>query len=179
MSRIGKNPIPFDAKKVKIDLAGTMITVSGPNGQLGLDTRGHVKVRQEDGQLLVERHGDGQQDRAFHGLYQRLLVSMVTGVTEGFKKELQLVGVGYRAAMDGNSLVLTLGYSHEVRFPAPAGIKLAAPTPNSIVITGSDKQQVGQVAANIRSLRPPEPYKGKGIRYLNEQIRRKVGKTGA
>ena len=177
MSRIGKNPIPLP-QAVKVALEGGAVTVEGPKGRHSLDLRGHVKVRREDDRLLVERHGDGRQDRAFHGLYQRLLVSMVTGVTDGFKKELQLVGIGYRAAMDGSTVVMTLGLSHEVRFPTPEGVELAVPAPDRIVVSGSDKQRVGQVASDIRALRPPEPYKGKGIRYVGEQVRRKVGKTG-
>ncbi|MEN6626877.1 MAG: 50S ribosomal protein L6 [Candidatus Sumerlaeia bacterium] len=178
MSRIGKNPIAIP-KGVQVTMDGSTVSVKGPKGNASIDYRGHVAVSHVEDHLEVARHSDDRQDRAYHGLYQRLLVSMVKGVTEGFNKELQLVGVGYRAAMDGKTLVMTLGYSHEVRFAPPEGITLAAPAQDRIVVSGSDKQLVGQVAANIRSLRGPEPYKGKGIRYVNEHIRRKVGKTRA
>ncbi|MCE5228308.1 50S ribosomal protein L6 [bacterium] len=178
MSRIGKNPIAI-AKGVQVTLAGSAVSMKGPKGSASLDCRDHVKVSQVESHLEVARHSDDRQDRAYHGLYQRLIASMMKGVTEGFTKELQLVGVGYRASMDGKTLVMTLGYSHEVRFAPPEGITLASPAQDRIVVSGSDKQLVGQIAANIRSLRGPEPYKGKGIRYVNEHIRRKVGKTRA
>jgi large subunit ribosomal protein L6 len=158
---------------------GPLVAVKGPKGSTSLDYRGHVEITQDGAALHVARKSDEGQDRAYHGLYQRLLGNMVKGVTKGFQRELELVGVGYRAAMDGATLVLALGYSHEIRFQPEAGITIASPKPTQIVVTGIDKQRVGQVAANIRALRPPEPYKGKGIRYAGEHVRRKVGKTGA
>lgn len=179
MSRIGKIPIPIP-KGVDVQMGpGALVSVKGPKGTMSLDYRDHVVVKHEEGALHVARKSDEQQDRAYHGLYQRLVTSLVKGVTEGFKKDLELVGVGYRAVMDGATLVLSLGYSHEIRYIAQEGITLAAPKPTQIVVAGVDKQKVGQVAAVIRGFRPPEPYKGKGIRYAGEQIRRKVGKAGA
>ncbi|HOR27548.1 MAG TPA: 50S ribosomal protein L6 [Candidatus Sumerlaeota bacterium] len=177
MSRIGKIPITLPrGAEARID--GNVLTVKGPKGSLSLDFHNHVKVRLEDGALLVERHSDERQDRAYHGLYQRLIRNMVTGVAEGFAKQLELVGVGYRATMDGKTLVMNLGFSHEVRFGPIDGVTLAVPDPTHVTVNGIDKQLVGQVAANIRRIRPPEPYKGKGIRYSGEHIRRKVGKAG-
>ena len=178
MSRIGKVPIPIPTG-VDVQLAApATVKVKGPKGALNLDYRGHVKVTREGNVLRVERFSDERQDRAFHGLYHRLIRAMLQGVTTGFRKELELVGVGYRAALDGKALVLALGFSHEVRVAAPEGITFATPKPTQIVISGADKQQLGQVAADIRGLRPPEPYKGKGIRYAGEHVRRKVGKAG-
>ena len=179
MSRIGKIPIEIP-KGIDVKLGpGTEVTVKGSRGQLGLDTRGHVDLSREGDSIKVDRHSDSRQDRAYHGLYQRLIHNMITGVDKGFSRELELVGVGYRAQMDGTTLVVSVGYSHDVRYPPPAGIKIGTPKPNQIVVEGADKQAVGQVAAEIRAFRPPEPYKGKGIRYAGEHIRRKVGKTGA
>lgn len=178
MSRIGKIPIKVPAG-VDVNFAGSVISVKGPKGVLSVDYKNHVVVKHEDGALHVARNSDNQQDRAYHGLYQRLLTNLVHGVTQGFQRDLELVGVGYRAAMDGRVLVLALGYSHEIRFNPEEGITLSTPKPTQITVAGVDKQRVGQVAAVIRSFRPPEPYKGKGIRYVGEQIRRKVGKAGA
>lgn len=179
MSRIGK--IPIDVPKgVDITITPAMkVTVKGPKGQLDLDTQSRVSVTFEEGQIHVARPDDTTPSRAFHGLYQRLLTNMVLGVSTGFMKELQIEGVGYRAAKDAKGLTFALGYSHPVPFPAPVGITLEAPEPTRVVVQGCDKQLVGQVAAKIRALRKPEPYKGKGIRYKGEHIRRKVGKTGA
>lgn len=179
MSRIGKIPIPI-AKGVEVQMGPDFtVAVKGPKGSLSLDYRDHVVVKHENGALHVARKSDEMQDRAFHGLYQRLLTSLVKGVTLGFQKDLELIGVGYRAAMDGKNLVLNLGYSHEIRYVPEEGITLAVPKPTQIVVSGVDKQKVGQVAAIIRGFRPPEPYKGKGIRYVGEHVRRKVGKAGA
>ena len=179
MSRIGRIPIPVP-KGVEVTISPEMaVSVKGPKGQLQLSTHKRVAVKLENSQIQVERPNDSKESRAFHGLYQRLLESMVRGVTQGFQKELQIEGVGYRAAADGKGLTFTLGFSHPVKFPAPAGITLTAPEPTRVLVAGCDKQLVGQVAANIRALRKPEPYKGKGIRYKDEHIRRKVGKTGA
>jgi large subunit ribosomal protein L6 len=178
MSRIGKIPVQIP-KGVDVKLDANEVHVKGPGGQLSLILPGRVTVEVKEGAVHVSRHGDDKQARANHGLVQRLVRNMVIGVTEGFKKELEIQGVGYRAAMDGNRLTVQLGFSHPIVFEAPPGIKLEAPKPTSIVISGHDKQQVGQVAANIRSFRPPEPYKGKGVRYVGEHVRRKVGKAGA
>ena len=178
MSRIGKIPIALPSG-VQVTHTGSVISVKGPKGALSLDYRDHVVVKNEDGALHVARKSDEQQDRAYHGLYQRMLTNLVHGVTAGFQKDLELVGVGYRGAMDGTTLVLALGYSHEIRYVPEEGITIATPKPTQIVVAGVDKQRVGQVAAIIRGFRPPEPYKGKGIRYVGEHIRRKVGKAGA
>ncbi len=176
MSRIGKIPIPLP-KTVTVSLEKNEVRVKGPKGELSLTIPPRVSVKQEDGELRVERHGDDKQAKAFHGLVQRMLTNMVTGVTDGFRKELEIQGVGYRANLDGNKLNLQVGYSHPVAMETPKGISFEVPKPTSIIITGYDKQQVGQVAAQIRSVRPPEPYKGKGIRYAGENVRRKVGKS--
>ena len=163
--------------EVKIDPAE--IVVKGPRGELKMAAPPRVTVVREAGAVVVKRNGDDKAARAFHGMTQRLVRNMVTGVTDGFRKELEIQGVGYRAAMDGDKLTLQLGYSHPIVFPAPAGIKIESPKPTSIIVSGNDKQRVGQIAAEIRGFRPPEPYKGKGVRYLGEHVRRKVGKTGA
>lgn len=179
MSRIGKIPIVIP-KGVEVTLAApSILTVKGPRGTLTLDYKGHVVVKQQDGAILVERKSDERQDRAYHGLYQRMIGNLVRGVTNGFQKQLEMVGVGYRAQMQGKTLVLSLGYSHDIQYAPEPGITLSTPTQTQIVVEGFDKQRVGQVAAVIRGFRPPEPYKGKGIRYAGEHIRRKVGKTGA
>jgi len=179
VSRIGNVLIPVP-KGVDVKITPDMkVTVKGPKGQMELDTQKRVSVNQDGDALQVLRPDDSQQSRAYHGLYQRLLSCMVKGVSEGFKKQLELIGVGYRVAKAGTGLTFNLGYSHPINFPAPAGITLEAPDNTNVVISGFDKQQVGQIAANIRRLRPPEPYKGKGIRYKDEHVRRKVGKSGS
>jgi large subunit ribosomal protein L6 len=176
MSRIGKIPVPVP-NGVSVTLDKNEARVKGPKGELSLVIPPRVSVKQADGQLQVERHGDDKQAKAYHGLVQRMLQNMVTGVTAGFRKELEIQGVGYRAALEGNKLNLQVGYSHPVSLEAPKGISFEVPKPTSVIISGYDKQQVGQVAAQIRSIRPPEPYKGKGIRYAGEAVRRKVGKS--
>jgi len=179
VSRIGNVPIEIP-QGVDVKVTPEMaLTVKGPKGQLELNTQNQVTVKVEDNAVHVARHSDAKQDRAYHGLYQRLITNMVIGVTEGFKKELEIQGVGYRVQKSGKGLELNLGYSHPIQFDAPDGITLDAPEQTQIVVEGVDKQQVGQVAAKIRGLRPPEPYKGKGVRYKDEYVRRKVGKTGA
>jgi len=177
MSRIGKNPIPVPGG-VDVTIADRTVTVKGPKGQLQRDLPGVITVRQEDGQLIVERPDDERQNRAQHGLTRTLVANMVTGVTDGFSKELEIVGVGYRAQAQGAGLELALGFSHPVRVPAPDGIQFEVPVPTRIIVRGIDKEQVGQVAADIRKIRKPEPYKGKGVRYIGEHIQRKAGKTG-
>ncbi len=178
MSRIGKIPIPIP-KGAEVKITANEVFVKGPKGQLTwtLPTRVSAEIR--DGAVHVTRHGDDHQAKAFHGLAQRLIRNMVIGVTEGFKKELEINGVGYRASMEGKKLVLQLGYSHPIEFESPAGVTIEVPKPTTIIVSGHDKQLVGQVAADIRAFRPPEPYKGKGIKYVDERILRKVGKAGA
>ena len=177
MSRIGRKPIPVPGN-VTITVDGNTVRVKGPKGELSYTMRPEVRVRLENGTAYVERAQETKQARALHGLTRALVANMVTGVTTGFRRTLEIIGVGYKAEKRGKSLVLNVGYSHPVEYPEPAGVTLTAPTPTSIVVEGTDKQQVGQVAAELRAVRPPEPYKGKGIRYQGEQVRRKAGKTG-
>lgn len=175
MSRIGKIPVQIPAGvTVKIDK--NEVIVKGPKGELKWVFPDRMNVELRDGAVHVARPGDDRQARAYHGLTQRLISNMVTGVSAGFTKELEVQGVGYNVAMQGNKLVLKLGFSHPVELDPPAGIKFEAPKATSIIVSGFDKQQVGEVAAKIRGLRPPEPYKGKGVRYANEIVRRKEGK---
>ncbi len=176
MSRVGKMPIPLIGS-VAVEVDDEWITVSGPKGTLKQFTMPGVSVKQQDGELVVMRDNDEPKNRAKHGLMRALLSNMVKGVSEGFNKQLEINGVGYRVAMAGNSLKLNLGFSHDVMYPLPQGIT-ANIEQNVITITGIDKQQVGQVAAEIRKLKKPEPYKGKGIKYVGERIIRKSGKSG-
>ena len=178
MSRVGRKPIPLE-KGVKIEIKGSAITVSGPKGELGAEVHRAIHVDVKDNQILVGRSGDLKIERALHGLWRALIQNMVKGVTQGFSRKLELVGVGYRAEIKGKKLQLALGFSHPILFAPPDGIKIEAPTQTSITISGIDKQLVGQVAAKIRSFRPPEPYKGKGVKYEGEVIRRKAGKAAA
>jgi large subunit ribosomal protein L6 len=178
MSRIGKAPIIVPSG-VDVTIAGQHITVKGPKGTLEREIPGEITVRQEGEELLVERPNDERQNRALHGLVRSLVNNMVQGVHAEFTKELEIIGVGYRAAAQGPSkLDLALGFSHPVSVDAPDGISFEVPTPNRIVVRGIDKEAVGQVAANIRKIRKPEPYKGKGVRYLGEHVAKKAGKTG-
>ena len=178
MSRIGRMPISVPAGvDVKLD-EGNFVTVKGPKGTLTQQLSPAMTITREGDVLHVTRPNDEKANRSLHGLTRTLLHNMVVGVTEGFKKTLDVNGVGYRVAMEGGKLVMNLGFSHQVIMEAPAGITVETPTPNQIVISGFDKQLVGQFAAEVREKRPPEPYKGKGIKYSNEVIRRKVGKTG-
>lgn len=178
MSRIGKKPVEI-RKDVKITKIDNGIEVIGPKGKLSLDITGDIKVDIKDNDVTVTRPDDYKKSKALHGLYRSLLQNMIIGVTEGYSKRLELVGIGYKAEVKNNKLALLLGYSHQIIFVPPEDIKLESPTPTSVVITGIDKQLVGAIAAKIRSFRPPEPYKGKGIKYEGEKIRRKAGKTAA
>ena len=179
MSRIGRMPITVPAG-VTVNVAeGNVVTVKGPKGSLTQQFNPNMAIAVEDGVLHVTRPNDAKENRALHGLTRTLIHNMVIGVTEGFKKELDVNGVGYRVAKEGTNLVMNLGYSHQVIVPEIPGITIEVPGPNKIIIHGCDKQAVGQFAAEVREKRPPEPYKGKGIKYVDEVIRRKVGKTGA
>jgi large subunit ribosomal protein L6 len=178
MSRIGKAPIPVPSG-VDVAISGAHISVKGPKGTLERDIPGVITVRQDGDNLVVERPDDERQNRAMHGLVRSLINNMVLGVTQGFRKELEIVGVGYRATAQGpGSMQLALGFSHPVNITAPDGITFEVPAPNRIVVTGIDKEAVGQVAADIRAWRKPEPYKGKGVRYAGEYVQRKAGKAG-
>jgi large subunit ribosomal protein L6 len=176
MSRIGKQPISVPAG-VLVSVEGTHVAVKGPKGQLEQDLRPEIRIVQEDGTIRVERDSDERLHRSLHGLTRTLIANMVEGVTNGYEKRLEIVGVGYRAVLKGTDLELALGFSHPVNIPAPSGIEFEVPAPNRIVVRGIDKQQVGEVAANIRKVRKPEPYKGKGIRYEGEYVRKKAGKA--
>jgi len=179
VSRLGKMAIEVPHGVETIISPDMKVAVKGAKGRLELDTHGRVTVRRDGNRLIVDRHDDSKPSRAYHGLYQRLISNMVVGVSRGFRKELEIQGVGYRARIEGKGLTLSLGFSHLIHFEPPQGIALESPQPTEIVVSGCDKQLVGQVAANIRAFRKPEPYKGKGIRYKGEYVRRKVGKTGA
>lgn len=178
MSRIGKKPIPF-SDQVKVEIAGGSISVEGPKGKLSFRLHPSMAVKVEDGQLHCMRPTDNKLHRSLHGLTRTLIANMVEGTTKGFEKKIEMVGVGYRASVQGRNLTLMLGYSHPLVLPLPDGINVGVESQNLLTVSGADKQQVGEVAAKIRSLRPPEPYKGKGVKYMGERIRRKAGKTGA
>lgn len=176
MSRVGKNPIPIPAG-VKIEIKDGQSVVKGPKGEVRQHIPPGLKIEERDGQLFVERPDDSKTMRARHGLVRALIANQVTGVTDGFVKSLQIEGVGYRAQVQGKVLDLQLQYSHPITYAIPAGITITCPEPTRIDVAGVDKQRVGQVAAEIRAYRPPEPYKGKGIRYVGEHIVRKAGKA--
>ena len=177
MSRIGRKPIAIPAG-VEVKLDGATVTVKGPKGTLTQTFNSRMSVAVEGAEISVTRPTDNKEDRSLHGLTRTLISNMVIGVTEGYKKNLEVNGVGYRCQKQGSNLVMNLGYSHQVIMPEIDGITVEVPTPNSIVISGPDKQKVGQFAAEVREKRPPEPYKGKGIKYAGEHIRRKEGKAG-
>ncbi len=175
MSRIGKKPINIKDVEVKID--GRNVTVKGKLGELQMEVHPNITVKVEGDEVIVTRPNDAKQNRALHGLTRALIANMVKGVTEGYKKTLKIIGVGYRAELKGKGLLLNVGYSHPIYFIPPEEIKVEVPAPDQVVISGIDKELVGNVAAKIRSFRKPEPYKGKGIRYIDEVIIRKAGKA--
>jgi len=175
VSRIGKQPIPVPSG-VEVSIEPEVVRVAGPRGTLEERKPRDIGVAQEDGSIVVTRPTDRGEHRALHGLTRSLIANMVTGVTEGFSKRLEIQGVGYRAILKGRDIELQVGYSHPVPMPAPEGIEFEVPTPTQIIVKGNSKQAVGEIAARIRKVRPPEPYKGKGIRYADEYVARKVGK---
>jgi len=177
MSRIGKRPVPLP-NNVKCDFKEREITIAGPKGKLNFQIPQGIEVEIESNKIIVKRENDEKRIRALHGLTRAIINNMVIGVTEGFQKELEIVGVGYRAQVQGKKLVLQLGFSHPVEYHIPEGITIETPNPTTIIVKGIDKQKVGEVAAEIRAYYPPEPYKGKGIRYRGEYVRRKAGKAG-
>jgi len=177
MSRVGKMPIPLP-QGVDVQIAGSHVTVKGPKGELSRDLDPDMRVEQKDSQLVVTRPSEQPRHRAMHGLTRTLVANMVTGVSNGFSKSLELQGVGYRAQMQGQNLVLAVGYSHPVNVPPPPGIEFEVEGTSKIVVKGINREHVGQAAADVRKIRPPEPYKGKGIRYTGEYVRRKAGKAG-
>jgi large subunit ribosomal protein L6 len=177
MSRVGKQPIPL-TPQVKVAVESARVTVSGPRGELSRELPPEIRVEEQDGQLIVSRPSDEPRLRALHGLSRTLVANMVTGVTTGFTKTLEVQGVGYRVQQQGTKIVLQVGFSHPVEVDPPEGITFAVEGNNRINVQGNDKEHVGQVAANIRFIRKPEPYKGKGIRYQGEVVRRKAGKAG-
>jgi large subunit ribosomal protein L6 len=178
MSRIGRLPVPIPVT-VKVEVREHTVTVQGPKGTLTLTAHPSMEVAVQDQQVLCRRPADDKFHKALHGLTRSLIANMVTGVVKGFERKLELVGVGYRAALLGPNLSLSLGYSHPIIFPVPQGIKIEVKDQTQLTVSGIDKQLVGAVAAKLRSFRPPEPYKGKGVKYAEERIRRKAGKTGA
>lgn len=178
MSRVGRKPIPLP-QGVNVSIDGTAVRVKGPKGDLEKEFSRDINIVIEDGQIVIKRNSEHPSQKSLHGLTRTLLSNMVTGVTTGFEKSLELVGVGYRAQKQGKKLVLIVGYSHPVEIDPPDGIDIEVPAPTKVVVKGIDKQIVGAIAANIREVREPEPYKGKGIKYAGEIIRRKAGKAGA
>ena len=178
MSRIGRLPVPV-ASGVKVDVSGRTVTIKGPKGTLAQELPGGIDAEVADGKILVKRRDDSKPQRALHGLTRALLNNAVVGVTKGFGKELEIQGVGYRAQVAGANVSFTLGYTHAIEFPIPEGIQISIEKQTRLTVTGIDRQRVGQVAAKIRSLRPPDVYKGKGVRYVNEVVRKKAGKAGA
>ena len=177
MSRIGRKPITVPAG-VEVTIDGSAVTVKGPKGTLSGTFNKNMTIAMDEGVINVTRPNDEKENRSLHGLTRTLIANMVEGVSNGYSKTLDIVGIGYRANMQGKDVVLSVGYSHTVTIVAPEGITIACPSPNQIVVSGADKQKVGQIAAEIRGVRPPEPYKGKGIRYSDEHVRRKEGKAG-
>lgn len=177
MSRIGNKPVVIPAG-VTIDVKDHTVTVKGPKGNLSYTFNPNITLVQREGEVLFTRPNDSKENKTIHGTTRAVFNNMVVGVTEGFQKELELIGVGYRAQLQGKKLVLNVGYSHPVEFTPEEGLEIEVPSNTKVIVKGYDKQKVGELAANIRGVRPPEPYKGKGIRYVNEFVRRKEGKTG-
>ena len=177
MSRIGRKPIPVP-DKVEVTISGRDVSVKGPKGQVSTRVPETVTVELKDGEVLVTRGGEETRHRALHGLARTLVANMIEGVTSGFSRRLEIIGVGYRAEASGRKVKLSLGFSHPIEYAAPEGVEIATPQPTVIEVRGADKEAVGQVAADLRGYRPAEPYKGKGIRYEGEFVRRKAGKTG-
>ncbi|MFA5063195.1 MAG: 50S ribosomal protein L6 [Candidatus Omnitrophota bacterium] len=178
MSRIGKKLITVP-KEVKVEVKDNVILVESAKGKLNLPLSPRINLEIKDGQVLVKRVADTKMDRSLHGLYRALIVNMIKGVTEGYAKELEIIGVGFKAGVQGSILNMSLGFSHQVNFPIPAGIKIETPKPTQVVIRGIDKALVGKVSTEIRAIYPPEPYKGKGIRFVGEYVKKKVGKAQA
>jgi large subunit ribosomal protein L6 len=176
MSRIGKKSIAIP-KEVKVEIKDDSVYVEGPKGKLAQALSERISLEIKDGQLFVKRAADTKQDKAFHGLYRALILNMLKGVTQGYTKELEIIGVGFKAQVEGNNLNMQLGFSHPVNFPIPEGIKIETPKPTQIVVKGIDKEKVGRVATEIRKICPPEPYKGKGIRFQGEYVKKKIGKA--
>ena len=177
MSRIGNKPVVIPAG-VTIDLKDNTVTVKGPKGELSYTFNQNITLVQNEGEVVFTRPDDTKENKTIHGTTRAVFNNMVVGVTEGFQRELELIGVGYRAQLQGKNLVLNVGYSHPVEFTPEEGLEIEVPSNTKVIVKGYDKQKVGELAANIRGVRPPEPYKGKGIRYVNEFVRRKEGKTG-
>ena len=177
MSRIGRKPITVPAG-VEVTLDGSTVTVKGPKGTLSGTFNKNMTIAMDGDAVVVTRPNDEKENRSLHGLTRTLIANMIEGVSNGYSKTLDIVGIGYRASMQGKDVVLSVGYSHTVTIKAPEGITITCPSPNQIIVSGADKQVVGQIAAEIRGVRPPEPYKGKGIKYKEETIRRKEGKSG-
>lgn len=178
MSRIGKKPVAIP-KEAKLEVKDGTVFAEGPKGKLNCKLSDRINVEIKDNQLLVKRVADTKMDKSLHGLYRALIVNMIKGVTEGYVKELEIIGVGFKAAVAGDKLNMSLGFSHPVNFKIPAGIKIETPKPTQLVIRGIDKQLIGEVATEIRAFYPPEPYKGKGIRFVGEHVKKKVGKAQA
>jgi len=178
MSRIGRKPIPVPSAVTVTVADGNFVTVKGPRATLTRQLPPAMRIVQDNGTIVIERPSDAKEHKALHGLTRSLLANMVTGVNDGFRKVLEINGVGYRAAKTGNNLTLSLGFSHPVVVTPPEGIELTTGERNTVIVSGADKEMVGEIAANIRGLRPPEPYKGKGVKYSDERIRRKAGKAG-
>lgn len=178
MSRIGKKPVTIP-KDVKIEVKEGSVFVEGSKGKLSRALPPRINLEIKDGLLFVKRNGDTKTDRAFHGLYRALILNMIKGVSEGYVKEMEIIGVGFKAQVQGNKLTLNLGFSHPVYYNAPEGIKIEVPKPTQVVVRGIDKEKVGEVASEIRAVYPPEPYKGKGVRYAGEFVKKKVGKAQA
>jgi large subunit ribosomal protein L6 len=178
MSRIGKKPVAVP-KEVKIEVKDGSVMVEGPKGKLSRVLSDRINIEIKDNQLFVKRLDDSDIDKSLHGLFRALIVNMIKGVTEGYTKELEIIGVGFRAQVQGNTLNMQLGFSHQVNFPIPEGIKIETPKQTQVIIRGIDKEKVGEIAAELRSIFPPEPYKGKGVRYAGEYVKKKVGKAQA